>query len=223
MGVQLYQILPEVSGILRLNYLWHEADLILADQCILFKCIFMYIQSVLYDKECRIILVCSPCYLVVVAADLFCWCFIGLVPKVEANTLLSEVGGSGFPAWKGWNENGHNQWELPLQLEDSSDPMTLFLDETLLYHMLYSSRKETVPMFFFGVSCRKCLDSTRSKVMKLQLWLKEASLKTLIEKQENHELLAPERRRNGWRSFFDAAGNPRGSQGRDSGPSLDQT
>lgn len=39
-------------------------------------------------------------------------------------------------------------------------------------------------MFFF-VSYRKQLVSARSKVIKLQLWLKEASLKTLIEKQEN--------------------------------------
>lgn len=41
-------------------------------------------------------------------------------------------------------------------------------------------------------------------------------------KARTPELLAPERRWNGWRSFDDAAGNPRGSQGRDSGPSLDQ-
>lgn len=161
--------------------------------------------------------------LIVVAADLFCWFFVGLCLRLKQIPYCQRWE---FPAWKGWNElNGHNQWELPLQLEHSSDPMTLFLDETLLYHMLYSSRKEKVPMICFYVFFR-FLPETACFHKKQSDWtaaVAQGSLAWNIDwKARKPELLAPERRWNGWRSFDDAAGNPRGSQGRDSGPCLDQ-
>ena len=86
--------LPEVSGILRLNYFWHETDLILADQRMLCKCMFnLYsttksVESFLVD-------------LVVVAADLFCWFFVGLCLRLKQIPYCQRWE---FPAWKGWNE-----------------------------------------------------------------------------------------------------------------------